>query len=454
MTDFQLADFWDIQPVDRPTIILEAIQRSHAWHFTRNRAYQRIVSARGIGPTVDAPEALPLLLRPTAQTFKSYIDLLGTPFPEDRPRDFLNWLADQLSLELPVQRFTQIRPRYSSLEGLLHDIENTFADFGFEISTSSGTSGRSTLMVRNQDSINKTVESFYLAFQRYFGMRAEHRAIFIMPRHSRIAMARMASFSVQRVGLQEERVHYTIPFTAYPDQVRIRTGRTYRQGWRGWLEEHAANPFMNWAYEKKVLPQATAQTVQWLERAEAQGDKVLLFGGWSMLHAVALDFSARQKTLVLPAGSVLGSGGGFKELYPYTPAEIRRDLADTIQFSDGQPVPMGDVYGMAEGNWAAMQCKHGNYHIPPWIYAVTLDENDKLQALPDSVGMLAFFDPFGGGQLFPAFFKTTDRVRLINGAPAYDPSLICPCGDSGAYITQGSIQRIDLLDEAGCAAQV
>ena len=454
MPDPQLADFWNIPPIERPGVILEAIRRTHAWHFPRNRAYQRIVSARGVGPALDDPAALPLLLRPTAQTFKSYIELLGSPFPQDQPQAFLGWLADQLSLELPRQAFTRFRSHYSSLEGLLLDVEKNFAALGLELSTSSGTSGRSTIMVRNQDSISKTVESFYLAFQRYFGMRAEHRAIFIMPQHTRIAMARMASFSVRRVGLPEERVHYTIPFAAYPDQVRVRAGRTYRQGWRGWYEQRLMNPFMNWAYEHQVMPQAIAQTVRLLELAEAQGDKVLVFGGWSLLHAVALDFARRSKVLKLPAGSVLGSGGGFKERYPFTPAQIRQDLAAVIQFSDGQPVPMGDTYGMAEGNWAAMQCRHGNYHIPPWIYAVTLDQNDAMQHASDSAGLLAFFDPFGGGQLFPAFFKTTDRVRLVNSSLAYDPALACPCGDSAAYLTQGSIQRVDLLDEAGCAAQV
>jgi hypothetical protein len=459
MTDYQLSDFWNIPPQDRPGIILQAIQRTHTWHYPRNRAYQRVVSGRGIGPTLDNPADLPLLLRPTAQTFKSYIELLGTPFAQDYPQAFLNWLADQLSIELPQELFSRFRARYPNLEALLKEIEKVFASFGLELSTSSGTSGRSTIMVRDQDSITKTVESFYLAFQRYFGMRADHRAIFIMPRLTRIAMARMASFSVRRIGLPEDRVHYTIPFAAYPDQVRIRAGRTYREGWRGLLEQRLVNPFMNWAYEHQVTPQTIQRTIQLLEQAEAQGDKVLLFGGWSLMHGIALELRSRSRVLKLPASSVLGTGGGFKERYPYTPNQIRQDLAATIQFSgplanDGQPVPMRDTYGMAEGNWAAMQCSQGNYHVPPWIYAVTLDENDRLQIKPESTGLLAFFDPFGGGQLFPAFFKTADQVHQVNGSLAYDPGLNCACGDAGAYLTQGSIQRVDLLDEAGCAAQV
>ena len=451
---YKLQDFWEIPPQERPGLLLEAIRETHAWHFPRNRAYQRIVTARGIGPTLEDAGCLPLLLRPTAQTFKSYIELLGTPFAQDHPLAFLDWLADQLSLDLPRQQFAGFRSRYASLEALLQAIEKNFAAFGLELSTSSGTSGRSTIMVRDQDSIDKTVESFYLAFQRYLGMRAEHRAIFIMPKETRIAMVRMASFSVRRVGLPDERVHFTIPYAAYPDQVRIRAGRTYRQDWHGLVERRLMNPFMNWAYENQVMPRTIEQTIRLLEMAQANQDKVLLFGGWAQLHAIALQLRARGQALHLAPGSLLGSGGGFKERYPFNIHQIRQDIARVIQLADQSPAPMRDVYGMAEGNWAAMQCQQGNYHVPPWIYVVTLDQDDHFQAAPDSTGLLAFFDPFGGGRLFPSFFKTADQVRLVNGALAYDPALNCPCGDAGAYLAQDSIQRVDLLDEAGCAAQV
>jgi len=67
---------------------------------------------------------------------------------------------------------------------------------------------------------------------------------------------------------------------------------------------------------------------------------------------------------------------------------------------------------------------------------------------------LAFFDPYGSGPLFPSFFKTADQVRLIRGDGAGNRNGHCPCGELGAYIPQDSIQRVDLLDEAGCAAQV
>lgn len=446
---YQLRDFWEMAPDVRESVLLTAIERAHAWHYPRNAAYRQIVSARGIGPTI-GPADLPRLLRPTAQAFKSYIDLLG-PFPQDRPTAFLAWLADQLSIELPRDRFEQFRPRYRSLEALLADLERIYADLGLEVLTSSGTSGRATIMVRDRDALDKTTESFYLCFQRYFGMQADHCAIFFMPRQTRIAMARMAAFSVARVWAGDPRIHFTIPFPAYPDQVRVRAGRTLRPGLEGEVEKRLLHPFMAWMNDHYVTPAAVRKTIALLRRSAAAGEKVLLFGGLVQLHAVALALQQRNERLALAPGSLLGTGGGIKERYDTPPDAIRAALAQVFALSNGQPIPIVDTYGMAEGNWAAMECREGNYHLPPWLYAATLDTGDRLQTGPDTTGLLAFFDPFGGGNLYPPFFRTADRVRLIRGD---QPAWRCPCDDPSAYLMAGSIRRVDLLDEAGCAAQV
>lgn len=447
------SDFWDMAPHQCSEVLLQAVTETHAWHFPHNKAYRQAVEARGIGPRVN-PAEMPRLLRPTSQTFKSYIDILGTPFPQDKPKAFAEWVVEQLSLQLPADKLNQFKSSYTSLEALLKDLERIYQEFGLDILTSSGTSGRASIVVRDREAVDLTVESFYLCFQRYMGMRADHRAIFIMPRDTRIAMVRMASFSFRRVGLSEDRLNFTIPFPAYPDQVRIRSGRTFRPGLAGFFERTLLNPLMNWANDRLVTPRTVKETIRLLEKAEATREKVLLFGGWVHLHAIAQVLLADRRRIHLPLGSLVGTGGGMKELYPFTPEQIRQDLGEAIRLDNDQPAPIRDVYGMAEGNWAAMQCVSGNYHLPPWIYAVVLDENDRFLAQPDSTGLLAFYDPVGGGDLFPAFFKTADKVRLVNGSAAQDPALSCPCGEPGAYLAESSIQRVDFLDEAGCAAQI
>ncbi len=457
MNNFQLADFWSIPPNRREAILLDAIAEAHAWHYPRNRAYRDTLSARGLGASLDltqgAAHTLPRLLRPTAQTFKSYIDRLDTPFAQDCPHAFLEWLADQLSIELDAERQSRFQLRYRSLEALLSAVEQAWADQGFELLTSSGTSGRASILVRDRAATQRTVDSFYLSFCRYLGLAAVQRAIFVMPRQSRIAMARMAGFSVERLNLPDDQIHFTIPFPADPDRVRVRTGRLFRPGWAGVVERRWMYPFMGWMQDHYVTPRTVRATLELLFQAEATGERVMLFAGWVQLHAIAQALQGQGRRLRLTPGSLLGTGGGLKEIYPFTLDQIRADLSAAVELADGAPVPIRDVYGMAEANWAAMQCGQGHYHLPPWVYARALDEDDNLQEDADATGLLAFFDPYGGGDLFPAFFKTADQVRLIRPNET-NVDLRCPCGEPGDYLAQGSLQRVDLMDEAGCAAQV
>ncbi|MCU0523112.1 MAG: hypothetical protein MUF84_20795, partial [Anaerolineae bacterium] len=142
-----LPEFYTLPPADRHPLLLDAVLSQHARHYPRNAAYRRHCESRGVGP-VAAEIDLVRMLRPTAQTFKSYVAELGTAFPQDYPADFARWLAAQLSVEIAPERWQGLRPRYGSLEGLLSALEALFAPEGWRIATSSGTSGRASIMVR------------------------------------------------------------------------------------------------------------------------------------------------------------------------------------------------------------------------------------------------------------------------------------------------------------------
>lgn len=445
----ELAAFWSTPEPQRTQTIIAGILAQHERHYRLNTAYRNTVAARGVGPLADPPD-LPRLLRATAQTFNSYIDILGTPFPQDEPRAFVEWLADQLSVDLPRERFDRFRPRYRSLEKLLRAVEGTFQDLGLEMLTSSGTSGRAAIIARDARSTGLTVESFSLAFQRYFGMTADHRAVFMMPRRTRIALARMARLTVERVGRTADRVHFATPYPAYPDQVRILKGRTFRSGRPGLVERRLWHPAYRSLQTRFVDPRSVESAVSALVPAVARGERVLLFGSLTQLHAVALHLLNARRQMTLALGSLLGTGGGMKGIYPVGPDDIRHDLEGAFVLTTGDPAPIRDFYGMAEADWAAMQCSHGHYHVPPWVHAVTVDDDGGFQAGDRTTGLLAFFDPFGGGDLFPAFFRSADRVTLATG----HGTTACPCGDGGAYLEKASIQRMDPIGEAGCAAQV
>jgi hypothetical protein len=442
MSDKRLEDFFTLPAAQRSQVLLEAIGAQHRYHFERNAVYQQTLAARGVGLQI-GPSDLARLLRPAALAFKSYIELIG-PFPQDDPQGFLRWLSDQLSVSLPRDRWPAFRRRYRTLEALLCDVERSYADSGLEIVTSSGTSGRASIVARNAATVGLAVHAFFTGIRRAWGISHSTAMIFVMPENTRVAMARVARLGTRQLDwAAASPVYYTMPFSATPDLIRIRAGRTFRPGLEGWIEQRVLSPFMAWANERQATPRYVATTLARLRECARTGRPLMLLGGLVQLHAIA-----RQASVRLPPGSRVATGGGMKEQYPFTPAQIRADLR--AAFGD---VPVSDVYGMAEANWAAFECPRGNYHIPPWVYAVVTDDDDRIVSGPDATGLLAFLDPIGGGGLIPPFFQTADRVRLINGGSEYDPVRVCPCGYDTAFIA-GNIRRVDLVEEAGCAAQI
>ena len=443
----ELESFYSIPNQELQTILAEAICQEHAFHYERNAAYRRTVSGRGISLRICQAD-FASLLRPAALTFKEYIERIG-PFPQDHPVEFLTWLQDQVSIQLPGTHRASLHRRYASLDALLQAIETSYFDLGLEIVTSSGTSGLASFVLRDRPTVELAVRSFFTGIQRSWQIQRGLALIFMMPRQTRVAMARVARLGTRTLGWGEDSpVYYTIPFEATPDQIRVRSGRLYRPGLQGWLERKVLNPFMERAYDRLATPRILKLTEKHLRECVQAARPLLLLGGMSQLHILAKDLLLQNGPVPLPAGSRVATGGGIKDRYPFTPSQIRSDLLETFPGT-----PVRDVYGMAEANWAAFECPAGNYHLPPWVYAVVTDEDDRIVFGPDTTGQLAFFDPFGGGKLVPPFFQTADQVRLVNGSTTHEPELGCPCGEAAAYIA-GRIQRVDLVEEAGCAGQV
>ena len=434
--------FFTLTAEQRDPLLLEGIRTSHKHHFHRNAAYRRTVRARGMGDDV-RPDHLQRLLRPAALTFKSYVETIG-PFPQDDPRGFLAWLSDQLSIPLPQDRRSAFRRRYPTMEGLLTATERAYADLGLELVTSSGTSGVASVVARDATAVDLAVRSFFTGIQRSWGISRGSAMVFVMPENTRVAMARSARIGTRQLDWAAgTAVYYTMPFSATPDRIRLRAGRTFHPGPRGVVESRVLHPLMAWADKRWVTEKYVDLTLARLRELTAAGRPLMLLGGLAQLHAVAL-----AGRVDLPPGSRVATGGGTKEQYPFTPAQIRADLAAAF---GGAPV--SDVYGMAEADWAAFECPGGNYHIPPWVYAVVTDDADRIVRAPVASGMLAFFDPVAGGDLIPPFFQTADHVTLVNGGSQHDPALACECGYDSAYMA-GRIRRVDLMEEAGCAAQL
>ncbi len=444
-----LADFWTMDPEARDEVLLEGIAASHAYHYEHNTAYRATVAVRGVGPELE-PGDMPRLLRTTAQAFKSYADILGTPFPQDRAAGFFDWLADQCSVELSAPGRSP-RDRYRSLESLLRSAERSFPDKGWELLTSRGTSGRMTLVPRNRRSMGLAAESLRLAFERYAGLTAKHTALFMAPKRTRVATALLARRAMLAAGIAPDRLHHTVLLAATPDLARLRAGRPYRTGWRGALEKQISHPLLGVLQSRLVEAQVVESAVARLIPAAAHGEPVLLFGSLDRLHTLASFLLESGRMMPLVPGSVLctvggpgvgsartkGSLGRPAPAADPVQARMREDLREAFRLVTEERPAIRDIYSLAEANWAAVQCSRGHYHIPPWVYAATVDDDDRCHDEGRSTGLLAFFDPFGGGDVFPAFFRTTDRVTLIRGGT-------CTCGETGDYLEKGSIRRTDL----------
>ncbi len=207
----------------RREMLLSAIRAQHEYHFERNAAYRQALAGRGV-KSGDCPNNLALFLRPASLTFKGYADRIG-PFPQDDPVGFLRWLGEQLSIPLSDDRWSAFRRRYGTLEALLLDIERIYAHLGLEIVTSTGTSGRASMVVRDATTIELAVNAFFTGIRQVWGIQRGTALVFVMPRDTRVAMARTARFGTRQLDwAADSPIYYTVPFAATPDQLRIRAG--------------------------------------------------------------------------------------------------------------------------------------------------------------------------------------------------------------------------------------
>ena len=215
--------------------------------------------------------------------------------------------------------------------------------------------------------------------------------------------------------------------SAYPDQVRIRNGRTYRPGWRGVIEQTClASVHDLRSRTASWTPQAVESAISQLIPAGAHGEKVLLFGSLTQLHGIASFLLDGGRTITLAPGSLLGTrrrherGAAAKDpaadaaRTSGAPSGSRTASRCPSATSTGWPRPTGR---RCSAPTAATTSRPGYTRSPSTTRRRSRDETR-------STGLLAFFDPYGGGDLFPAFFRTADRVTLVRGTA-------CPCGEPG-----------------------
>ncbi len=162
---------------------------------------------------------------------RSYIDILGTPFPQDRPAAFADWLADQVSVDLhpDKHRFRDTVPvAGGAAEGRRTGIRRAEAWSCSPRATHRGARPSSRATAGAPTSQPRASPC---RFERYLGVTAEH----ISHLHDAQADPRppwpgRPGPACGRSGPGPDGMHFAVRFPARPDQVRVRAGLAYRPG--------------------------------------------------------------------------------------------------------------------------------------------------------------------------------------------------------------------------------
>ena len=141
--------------------------------------------------------------------------------------------------------------------------------------------------------------------------------------------------------------------------------------------------------------------------------------------------------MTLAPGSLLGTGGGMKEAYATGPAEIRQDLQRAFRLTAGSRCPSATSTAWLRPTGRRCSARTAATTSRPGCTRSPSTTMRPSRGRPRRPGCSRSSTRYGGGDLFPAFFRTADRVTLVRGTT-------CPCGDRGSYLEEGSIRRMDL----------
>jgi hypothetical protein len=387
----------------------------------------------GIAELRSLEEVVKLLLPHTA--YKSY--------PE-------NWLAqkrwDRLSKWLDTVSTHRVPVGNVSGADGVDDWIGKLADNGLFVSCSSGTTGKSAMLVASQKDMDWCRKEAVATYSWGSGVKpARDRRIFGMAATAHVAR-NLATGEAYTAALQDpnsERFAYPVP----PITVG---GLTQMVVLRKAIAEGTAKPEDVAAFEKisaarqKAVDDAVGITAQAV--VEARRSKLHVTGLWAGLYTVAkavreMGYSAKD---FHPENSIY-VGGGLKRAK--LPDDYREFVYETFNI---QPERNYQNYSMQELHSGMPRCRAGGrYHVPPWVVPLILDKaGDNLLPTIDGEyeGRAAFFDLSLDGRWGGVI--SGDKISID-----FSP---CACGNKGPSIRDNIVRYADLEgdDKIGCAGTV
>lgn len=405
--------------------------------FQERKDKIRLVALRAkdadIGEIKDLSDAVPLLLPHTA--YKSY--------PE-------NWLAekrwDRLGKWLDTVSTHRVPPQDASQIADVDDWIGKLEQSGHCVSCSSGTTGKSAMLVASQTDMEWCKKETVATYSWGSGVTPDRdRHIFGLapvahvPRNIATREAHYAAF-----GDPEK------PPFPYPVPPITVGALTQMAVLRKAVADGTAKPNDIALYERiaaerqKVVDDAVGITADAL--VAARKDKLHVSGLWLGIYTVAKavrdrGFSAKD---FHPENSIY-VGGGLKRAK--LPGDYREFVYETFNIA---PERNYVNYSMQELHTGMPRCRAGGrYHVSPWLVPLLLNkEGDALLPIGtgENEGRAAFFDLSIDGRWGGVI--SGDKISIDFGP--------CVCGAQGPTIKDNVVRYADLEgdDKIGCAGTV
>lgn len=380
-------------------------------------------------------DVVPLLLPHTA--YKSYPESFLSEKKWDR---LTRWLGTVSAYPTDNVDLSEVRE--------IDDWVEACAKAGHFVSCSSGTTGKSAMLVASQHDLDFASQDGVNAVQWGSDIRAGDMrtpagaagAVAYTPRNAAMGRSMMGAF----VNPEATRFDPKLPPVTVGSLTKMITLRKA-------ISDGTAKPAEIADFEaesaarQKGLEDAQVGAVE--DIIAKRNEKLYITGMWGSLYPFAEAVRARGYSAkdFHPENAVY-LGGGLKRAK--LPADYREYVYETFNL---QPRFIYQMYGMQELGTSMPRCQGGNrYHVPPWLVCLPLDkEGDALvPGVGDGKveGRAAFFDLSMDGRWGGVI--SGDHIEVD-----YSP---CACGNRSPSIADNVYRYSDLEgdDKIGCAGTV
>ncbi len=221
----------------------------------------------------------------------------------------------------------------------------------------------------------------------------------------------------------------------YPTEISATAIRALIRGQASPAERVRTESFLDATVRRKE--ENYERMIRATQSAMDDGQRIMVFGAPYLVKEFCDRLLASGKRMVLPAGSMVGYGGGWKTFDGEALSEPA--LLDLIESATGVKKKFViDGYSMTEIGAVMLKCEQGRFHVPPHLETIILDDALDPVDGEDVTGILGVMDPFAVS--YPGFLITGDNVHRSRN--------LCPCGLAGETFL--SVSRAPGAEVKGC----